>query len=373
MLHIHNSLTGRKEPFKPIGPGEVRMYVCGMTVYDYCHIGHAPHADRVRRACAASCARRGYRVTYVRNITDIDDKIIKRAQRERRADRRRSPSASSARCTRTARRSACATPRPRAARHRSTCREMVAMIGRLDRQAATPTSARNGDVYYAVRELRAATASCRASARRPARRRARRGRRGASAIRSTSCCGRRAKPGEPAWDSPWGQGRPGWHIECSAMSVDAARASTSTSTAAAWTCKFPHHENEIAQTCAALRLRSSSTSGCTTASCASTTRRCRSRSATSSPCATCWTRCATRRSCAFSCCAATTAGRSTIRSESLDAGGCGARAAVHRAARTSTPRSGAGVTDGDAALSRGDGRRLQHAGGDRRAAGTRAR
>ena len=78
MLHIHNSMTGRKEPFKPIRPGEVRMYVCGMTVYDYSHIGHGRMMivfDLLRRHLAAS----GYRVTFVRNITDIDDKIIRRA------------------------------------------------------------------------------------------------------------------------------------------------------------------------------------------------------------------------------------------------------------------------------------------------------
>jgi cysteinyl-tRNA synthetase len=79
MLQIHNSLTGRKESFKPIRPGEVRMYVCGMTVYDYCHLGHARMLivfDVVWRHLEAS----GYRVTFVRNITDIDDKIIQRAQ-----------------------------------------------------------------------------------------------------------------------------------------------------------------------------------------------------------------------------------------------------------------------------------------------------
>ena len=79
MLHIHNSMTGRKEPFKPIGPGEVRMYVCGITVYDYCHIGHGRMLivfDLLRRHLRES----GYRVTFVRNITDIDDKIIRRAE-----------------------------------------------------------------------------------------------------------------------------------------------------------------------------------------------------------------------------------------------------------------------------------------------------
>ena len=79
MLHLHNSLTGRKEPFEPIRPGEVRMYVCGITVYDYCHIGHARMLivfDLLRRHLRAS----GYRVTFVRNITDIDDKIIRRAE-----------------------------------------------------------------------------------------------------------------------------------------------------------------------------------------------------------------------------------------------------------------------------------------------------
>ncbi len=85
MLKIYNDLTRDKQAFEPLEPGKVRMYVCGMTVYDLCHLGHARVHGGVRRGAPAICARAAIDVTYVRNITDIDDKIIKRAQRERRA------------------------------------------------------------------------------------------------------------------------------------------------------------------------------------------------------------------------------------------------------------------------------------------------
>ena len=120
MIRIHNSLSGAKEPLQPITPGELRMYVCGLTVYDYVHIGHARMLlvfDMVTRYLR----HRGYRLTYVRNITDIDDKIIRRAARERRADRR--SDAALHRCdARGLRTPRARRARPRAARYRNTCR-----------------------------------------------------------------------------------------------------------------------------------------------------------------------------------------------------------------------------------------------------------
>ena len=137
MLKIYNTLGRTKQAFVPLRPGEVRMYVCGMTVYDYCHLGHARMLvvfDMVRRWLRAS----GYRVTYVRNITDIDDKIIRRAQENGEpiggADRALHPRHGRGR--RGARRREA---RPRAARHRSTCRRWSDMIGALEATGSLPT------------------------------------------------------------------------------------------------------------------------------------------------------------------------------------------------------------------------------------------
>jgi cysteinyl-tRNA synthetase len=245
MLHIHNSLTGRKERFEPIERGHVRMYVCGITVYDHVHVGHARSQiafDVARRWLRAS----GYRVTYVRNITDIDDKILARARE------RGEPFE-----TLTARFIAAMDEdfaalgiekpdhEPRATGY---IPEIVAMIGRLVERGHAYVGA-DGDVFYAVarfpkygrlsgkklEDLRAGARVDVDEAKRDP---------------LDFVLWKRAKPEEPAWDSPWGMGRPGWHIECSAMAV-ALLGPAFDIHGGGMDLKFPHHENEIAQSCAA--------------------------------------------------------------------------------------------------------------------------
>ena len=247
-------------------------------------------------------------MTYVRNITDIDDKIIKRAQENGEAIGALTARFIDAMHEDAARSACCRPTTSRAPPH--TCRRCSSMIGRLDRQRAWPTGRQRRRVLLRCASS-PATASC------PARRSTS----CAPASASRSTAGKRdpldfvlwkaAKPGEPAWDSPWGAGRPGWHIECSAMSADLLGEHFDIH-GGGQDLQFPHHENEIAQSEGAHRLHRSSTTGCTTASCAWTTKRCRSRSATSSPSARCW-RNTTPRWCASSSCARTTAARSTIR------------------------------------------------------------
>jgi cysteinyl-tRNA synthetase len=241
MLQIHNSLTRRKEPFQPIEPGKVRMYVCGMTVYDYCHLGHARVMvvfDVVYRYLRAL----GFEVTYIRNITDIDDKIIRRA-----AEAGEPMQALTERFIRAMHEDSEAlgilppTDEPRATAH---MQEILAMVGTLIEKGLAYT-AENGDVYYAVgrfpgygklsgkdpQELRAG---------------ARVGIDEAKRDPLDFALWKSAKPGEPAWDSPWGLGRPGWHIECSAMSTCALGNHFDIHGGGA-DLQFPHHENEIAQ------------------------------------------------------------------------------------------------------------------------------
>jgi len=245
MLHIHNSMTGRKEPFKPIRPGEVRMYVCGMTVYDYSHIGHGRMMivfDLLRRHLAAS----GYRVTFVRNITDIDDKIIKRA-----AENGEPMAALTERFIRANEEDfaalgvAPADHEPRATQYLP---QIVDMVARLIERGHAYVGA-NGDVYYSVASF---APYGRLSGKRLEDLRA-----GARVEIDESkrdpldfVLWKAAKPGEPTWESPWGPGRPGWHIECSAMSV-ALLGPHFDIHGGGMDLKFPHHENEIAQTCAA--------------------------------------------------------------------------------------------------------------------------
>jgi cysteinyl-tRNA synthetase len=245
MLKIHNSLTGKKEPFKPLRPNEVRMYVCGMTNYDYIHVGHARMLtvfDVVQRYLRFS----GYRVTYVRNVTDIDDKIIERA-----AANGESWSDLAARFT-DAMLQDCATLglqppdlEPRASQYIDA---IIAMTQKLiDKGYAYPAA--DGDVLYAVRKFREY------------------GRLSGKNIDDLRAGARvqvdlakrdpldfvlwkHAKPGEPSWPSPWGAGRPGWHIECSAMSTSLLGAHFDLH-GGGEDLKFPHHENEIAQSCAA--------------------------------------------------------------------------------------------------------------------------
>ena len=245
MLQIHNSLTGRKEAFQPIRPGEVRMYVCGMTVYDYCHLGHARVMivfDVVRRHLEAS----GYRVTYVCNITDIDDKIIQRA-----AENGEPMTALTERFIR-AYHEDCEALGVRVADHEPRATQylpqIVAMIGTLV-DWGYAYAGPNGDVYYAVARFEPygrlsgkRLADLRAGARIEVDE--------AKRDPLDFVLWKAAKPGEPAWDSPWGPGRPGWHIECSAMSVELLGDHFDIH-GGGMDLKFPHHENEIAQTCAA--------------------------------------------------------------------------------------------------------------------------
>src|ERR1700722_3726306 len=245
MLKIHNSLTGQKEEFKPLRANEVRMYVCGMTNYDYIHVGHARMLtvfDLIQRYLRAL----GYAVTYVRNVTDIDDKIIERAAAngENWADLARRFTA--------AMHEDCATLglqspdlEPRATEYIA---RIIAMTQTLIDKGYAYVAV-NGDVMYAVRKF------------------AKYGRLSGKKIDDLRAgsrtqvddakinplgfvLGKHPKPGEPSWASPWGEGRPGWHIECSAMSPSLL-VSYFDIHGVVEDLKFPHHENEIAQSCAA--------------------------------------------------------------------------------------------------------------------------
>lgn len=241
MLKIYNSLSREKEAFQPIQPNHVSMYVCGMTVYDYCHVGHARVMvvfDMVQRWLKAS----GYSVNFVRNITDIDDKIIRRA-----LENNEPIEALTSRFIAAMHEDADAllverpTHEPRATQYVS---QMVSMIQVLvDKGFAYPGS--NGDVFYAVQQfpgygklsgkslddLRAGErVEVEAAKRYPL----------------DFVLWKSAKPGEPAWDSPWGPGRPGWHIECSVMS-ECELGDYFDLHGGGQDLQFPHHENEIAQ------------------------------------------------------------------------------------------------------------------------------
>ncbi len=245
MLAIHNSLTGRKAEFKPLKPGEVRMYVCGITVYDYIHIGHARMLtvfDLVQRYLRS----RGLKVTYVRNITDIDDKIIQRAAEAH------EPWDALARRFTVAMHEDCALLgleppdiEPRATEY---IPEIIAMTRILIDKGYAYLAA-NGDVMYSVRKFPKYGAlsgrnidESRAGARVQV-----------DEFKNDPLdfvVWKHAKPGEPSWPSPWGPGRPGWHIECSAMST-ALLGDYFDLHGGGMDLKFPHHENEIAQSCAA--------------------------------------------------------------------------------------------------------------------------
>ncbi|MGB3134274.1 MAG: cysteine--tRNA ligase [Candidatus Macondimonas sp.] len=244
-LSIHNSLTGTKIPFQPLHPGRVGMYVCGMTVYDYCHLGHA----RVLVAfdvVARYLRHVGYDLTYVRNITDIDDKIIRRA-----AENGESIRALTERFIQAMEEDAAALGvmppdlQPRATAHID---DIVAMIATLvDKGYAYVGS--SGDVFYDVSRF---DGYGKLSGRRPddllagARVEVDAGK----ADPLDFVLWKQAKPDEPAWDSPWGPGRPGWHIECSAMATQCLGAHFDLH-GGGMDLQFPHHENEIAQSEAA--------------------------------------------------------------------------------------------------------------------------
>ena len=243
-LRIHNSLTRRVEPFEPIEPGHVRMYVCGMTVYDLCHIGHARMMvafDVVYRWLRAQ----GWRVTYVRNITDIDDKIIRRAL-ERGIPIRALTDEMIAAMHRDIGALGVLPPthEPRATAY---VPQMIDMIGRLQDKGLA-YRAGSGDVDFAVRKF---PGYGKLSGRSVDELRA--GERVAVGDDKLDpldfVLWKAAKPDEPSdarWDSPWGPGRPGWHIECSAMAC-ALLGETFDLHGGGLDLQFPHHENEIAQ------------------------------------------------------------------------------------------------------------------------------
>ncbi len=241
MLNIFNTLTRQKETFTPIKANHVRMYVCGMTVYDYCHLGHARVMvvfDMVARWLRAS----GYALTYVRNITDVDDKIIQRANENNESITVLTQRFIDA-MDEDAMRLGVLRPdiEPRATTH---IHAMIEMIGKLIEKGYA-YCADNGDVFYAVRRFN-----------------------GYGKLSGKSVDDLRAgervevdtfkndpmdfvlwksvKPNEPNWDSPWGPGRPGWHIECSAMSGQHLGAHFDIH-GGGQDLQFPHHENEIAQ------------------------------------------------------------------------------------------------------------------------------
>jgi cysteinyl-tRNA synthetase len=239
-IRVFNTATGRKEEFVSREPGKVAMYVCGVTVYDHCHLGHARGAflfDVIRRYLAG----RGYRVHYVRNFTDVDDKIIKRAAElgiswreladrfiaEYRVDMEKLGVRP-------------ADVEPKATDH---IPEMLAIVeGLVNRGYAYPV---DGDVYFRVRawapygRLSGRTfEEMQAGARVEVDER--------KEDPMDFALWKSSKPGEPSWESPWGLGRPGWHIECSAMSQKHLGHGFDIH-GGGKDLVFPHHENEIAQ------------------------------------------------------------------------------------------------------------------------------
>ena len=243
-IKIYNTLTHKKEPLNPIDPGHVKLYICGITSYDYCHIGHA-RSSLVFDMIVKYLRYRNYQVTFVRNFTDIDDKIINRAQEQNTSSEELAnrfieefyidmdylgldrPDIE-----------------PKATEH---IPEMIALIDELIRK--NKAYAIDGDVYYAVnshptygklsgRNIEDMQAGARVDINEK------------KNHPMDFALWKSSKPDEPAWDSPWGPGRPGWHIECSAMSKKYL-GDTFDIHGGGKDLIFPHHENEIAQSEAA--------------------------------------------------------------------------------------------------------------------------
>jgi cysteinyl-tRNA synthetase len=244
-IKIFNSLTGDKETFVPLEEGKVRMYVCGMTVYDYCHLGHA-RVMVVFDVVTRYLRHLGYEVTYVRNITDIDDKIIRRANENGEPIQQLT-----SRFISIMHEDAAALGvlepdlEPRAT---SSMDDIIDMIRSL-LEKGYAYAGDNGDVYYDVSRF--------ANYGRLSGKRLEDLRAGERVAVDESkqdpldfVLWKSAKPGEPSWSSPWGEGRPGWHIECSAMSTRCLGAHFDIH-GGGMDLKFPHHENEIAQSEAA--------------------------------------------------------------------------------------------------------------------------
>ena len=241
MLSIYSTLTREQRPFESLEPGRVRMYVCGVTVYDYCHIGHGRTFvafDVVRRWLEAS----GYKVTFVRNITDVDDKIIRRAaERGVTTDELTDEFARAMQEDMLALGCLAPTFEPRATQY---IPQMLNLIGKLEEKGFAYHAA-DGDVDYAVRKFpnygRLSGKSI-DDLQSGARVQEREGKHDPLDF----VLWKSAKPGEPQWDSKWGCGRPGWHIECSAMAMDLL-GETIDIHGGGPDLVFPHHENEIAQ------------------------------------------------------------------------------------------------------------------------------
>jgi cysteinyl-tRNA synthetase len=241
MLKIYNTLTRRKEVFKPRVEGKVGMYVCGMTVYDYCHIGHA-RVMVVFDTVARYFRYLGYDLTYVRNITDIDDKIIQRANENGEAFSELTERFINA--MHEDERALSVLPPNKEPRATQSIPDIIAMIEALIANGLAYIGS-NGDVFYAVTKFKNY---------------------GQLSVKNLNDlqAGERvdvdlakhnpldfvlwkmAKAGEPAWQSPWGLGRPGWHIECSAMST-CCLGNHFDIHGGGMDLQFPHHENEIAQ------------------------------------------------------------------------------------------------------------------------------
>ena len=244
MLRLFNTLAGKPDEFRPIEPKHVRMYLCGVTVYDYCHIGHARSAlvfDVLRRYLEYS----GYRVTFVKNFTDVDDKIIKRAhEQEVSCDviTSRYINAYYEDMGKVGIRAP--TVEPKATAH---IPEIIALSDMLIKKGLA--YAVDGDVYFEVQKYqdygrlsKRKLEDLQAGARVEVDERKRHP--------MDFALWKRSKPGEPSWPSPWGPGRPGWHIECSAMSMKHL-GQTFDIHGGGMDLIFPHHENEIAQSCGA--------------------------------------------------------------------------------------------------------------------------
>lgn len=244
-LQIYNTLTRQKETFKPLVPGKVGMYVCGMTVYDFCHLGHA----RVMVAfdvIVRYLKHKGYEVNYIRNITDIDDKIITRAN-----ENSESITELTERFIAEMHKDADALgiERPDAEPKATDHIDEIIQLNQTLESKGYAYAAPNGDLYYAVRKFEDY------------------GKLSGKVLDELSSGARievderkrdpldfvlwkAAKKEEPHWDSPWGIGRPGWHIECSAMTHSCLGESFDIHGGGP-DLKFPHHENEIAQSEAA--------------------------------------------------------------------------------------------------------------------------
>ncbi len=239
-MQLYNTLGRQKETFVPVHPGKVNMYVCGITAYDYCHIGHARSA-LVFDVLVRQLRHLGLDVTFVRNFTDVDDKIINRANKENRDWREVAQTYIDAFHEDMDRLGVLrADVEPRATDYIKEIQDLCAKLIAGGKAYATPS----GDVYFRVRSYAPyGKLSGRSLDELLSGARVAPGEEKEDPL--DFALWKAAKPGEPSWESPWGQGRPGWHIECSAMSESYLPLDIH---GGGQDLVFPHHENEIAQT-----------------------------------------------------------------------------------------------------------------------------